>query len=177
MKESLASLLEKRILVLDGAMGTLIQTYKLEENDYRGERFASHGHPLKGNNDILVLTQPDIIHAIHCEFLEAGSDIIETNTFNANPVSQSDYGTENLVKRINLEAARLARKAADAYSLKDPSKPRFVAGSIGPTNKTLSLSPDVNNPGYRAVSFKEIADNYREQLEGLIEGGVDLLLV
>jgi len=177
MKESLASLLEKRILVLDGAMGTLIQTYKLEENDYRGERFASHGHPLKGNNDILVLTQPDIIHAIHCEFLEAGSDIIETNTFNANPVSQSDYGTENLVKRINLEAARLARKAADAYSLKDPSKPRFVAGSIGPTNKTLSLSPDVNNPGYRAVSFREIADNYREQLEGLIEGGVDLLLV
>ena len=177
MKETPASLLEKKILVLDGAMGTMIQKHKLEEEDFRAERFASHSHPLKGNNDILVLTQPDIIHAVHCEFLEAGSDIIETNTFNANPVSQADYGTERLVKELNLMAARLARKAADAYTEKNPSKPRFVAGSIGPTNKTLSLSPDVNNPGYRAVSFEEIVDNYRQQLEGLIEGGVDLLLV
>ena len=177
MKETPASILEKKILVLDGAMGTMIQRYKLEEEDFRAERFASHSHPLKGNNDILVLTQPDIIHAVHCEFLEAGSDIIETNTFNANPVSQADYGTEHLSKELNLTAARLARKAADAYTEKNPSKPRFVAGSIGPTNKTLSLSPDVNNPGYRAVSFEEIVDNYREQLEGLIEGGVDLLLV
>ena len=177
MKETPASILEKKILVLDGAMGTMIQRYKLEEEDFRAERFASHSHPLKGNNDILVLTQPDIIHAVHCEFLEAGSDIIETNTFNANPVSQADYGTEHLSKELNLTAARLARKAADVYTEKNPSKPRFVAGSIGPTNKTLSLSPDVNNPGYRAVSFEEIVDNYREQLEGLIEGGVDLLLV
>lgn len=177
MKETPASILEKKILVLDGAMGTMIQRYKLEEEDFRAERFASHSHPLKGNNDILVLTQPDIIHAVHCEFLEAGSDIIETNTFNANPVSQADYGTEHLSRELNLTAARLARKAADAYTEKDPSKPRFVAGSIGPTNKTLSLSPDVNNPGYRAVSFEEIVDNYRQQLEGLIEGGVDLLLV
>ena len=177
MKEIPASILERKILVLDGAMGTMIQRYKLEEHDFRAERFASHDHPLKGNNDILVLTQPDIIHAIHCDFLAAGSDIIETNTFNANPVSQADYGTEKLAKELNLEAARLARKAADAYTEKDPSKPRFVAGSIGPTNKTLSLSPDVNNPGYRAVTFEEMSDNYREQLEGLIEGGVDLLLV
>ncbi len=177
MKETPANILEKKILVLDGAMGTMIQRYKLEEEDFRAERFASHSHPLKGNNDILVLTQPDIIHAVHCEFLEAGSDIIETNTFNANPVSQADYGTEHLSKELNLTAARLARKAADTYTEKDPSKPRFVAGSIGPTNKTLSLSPDVNNPGYRAVSFEEIVDNYLQQLEGLIEGGVDLLLV
>ena len=177
MKETPASLLEKKILVLDGAMGTMIQKYKLEEKDFRARRFASHSHPLKGNNDILVLTQPDIIHAIHCEFLEAGSDIIETNTFNANPVSQADYGMENLVKELNVEAVRLARRAADAYTAKDPSKPRFVAGSIGPTNKTLSLSPDVNNPGYRAVSFEDIVRNYQAQLEGLIEGGVDILLV
>ncbi len=177
MKETPASLLEKKILVLDGAMGTMIQRYKLEEKDFRAERFAAHSHPLQGNNDILVLTQPDIIHTLHCEFLEAGSDIIETNTFNANPISQADYGTEGLVRELNLAATRLARKAADAYTEKDPSKPRFVAGSVGPTNKTLSLSPDVNNPGYRAVSFEEIVDNYREQLEGLVEGGVDLLLV
>ena len=177
MKETPASILERKILVLDGAMGTMIQRYKLEEDDFRSKRFASHDHPLKGNNDILVLTQPDIVHAIHCEFLEAGSDIIETNTFNANPVSQADYGTESFVKELNIEAARLARKAADSYTKEDPSKPRYVAGSIGPTNKTLSLSPDVNNPGYRAVTFEEIVDNYRQQLEGLVEGGVDLLLV
>ena len=177
MKETPASVLERKILVLDGAMGTMIQRYKLEEDDFRSKRFASHDHPLKGNNDILVLTQPDIVHAIHCEFLEAGSDIIETNTFNANPVSQADYGIESLVKELNIEAARLARKAADSYTKEDPSKPRYVAGSIGPTNKTLSLSPDVNNPGYRAVTFEEIVDNYRQQLEGLVEGGVDLLLV
>ena len=177
MKQTPASILKKNILVLDGAMGTMIQRYKLEEKDFRAERFATHSHPLKGNNDILVLTQPDIIHAIHCEFLEAGSDIIETNTFNANPVSQADYGTENLIRELNLAAAHLARKAADAYTQNDPSKPRFVAGSVGPTNKTLSLSPDVNNPGYRAVSFEEVVDNYRQQIEGLMEGGVDLLLV
>lgn len=177
MKDTLLHLLEQRILVLDGAMGTMIQRHKLQEADYRGERFASHDHPLIGNNDILVLTQPDIIYAIHCDFLEAGSDIIETNTFNANPISQADYNAVELIKELNVEAARLARKAADEYSAKTPDKPRFVAGSIGPTNKTLSLSPDVNNPGYRAVTFREVVDNYIVQLEGLMEGGVDLLLI
>ncbi len=177
MKNTLLQLLEQRILVLDGAMGTMIQRHKLQEADYRGERFASHDHPLIGNNDMLVLTQPDIIYAIHCDFLEAGSDIIETNTFNANPISQGDYNAVELVRELNLEAARLAKKAANAYSAKTPDKPRFVAGSIGPTNKTLSLSPDVNNPGYRAVTFREVVDNYIVQLEGLMEGGVDLLLI
>ncbi|NTW64092.1 MAG: methionine synthase, partial [Chlorobiaceae bacterium] len=177
MKNSLLNLLETRILVLDGAMGTMIQRHKLQEEDYRGTRFAAHTHPLIGNNDMLVLTQPDIIHAIHCDFLDAGSDIIETNTFNANPISQADYHAEHLVRELNVEAARLARKAADTYTARNPEKPRFVAGSIGPTNKTLSLSPDVNNPGYRAVTFRNVVDNYVMQLEGLMEGGVDLLLV
>ena len=177
MKDTLLNLLEHRILVLDGAMGTMIQRHKLQEKDYRGTRFASHSHPLIGNNDILVLTRPDIIYALHCDFLEAGSDIIETNTFNANPISQADYNASDLVKELNVEAARLARKAADEYTARTPDKPRFVAGSIGPTNKTLSLSPDVNNPGFRAVSFQEVVDNYTLQLEGLMEGGVDLLLV
>ena len=177
MKDSLLHLLEQRILVLDGAMGTMIQRHKLQEKDYRGTRFAEHSHPLMGNNDLLVLTRPDIIYALHCDFLEAGSDIIETNTFNANPISQADYNASNLVKELNVEAARLARKAAVEYTARTPDKPRFVAGSIGPTNKTLSLSPDVNNPGFRAVSFKEVVDNYTLQLEGLMEGGVDLLLV
>jgi len=126
---------------------------------------------------MLVLTQPDIIHAIHCDFLDAGSDIIETNTFNANPIYQADYHAEHLVRELNVEAAKLARKAADAFTARNPEKPRFVAGSIGPTNKTLSLSPDVNNPGYRAVTFRNVVDNYIMQLEGLMEGGVDLLLV
>ncbi|ASQ91771.1 methionine synthase [Prosthecochloris sp. GSB1] len=177
MRETPAKLLERKILVLDGAMGTMIQRYKLEEKDFRGERFASHSHPLKGNNDILVLTRPDIVHAVHCDFLEAGADIIETNTFNANRISQADYAAEHLIEELNLEAARIAREAADAFTAKDPSKPRFVAGSIGPTNKTLSLSPDVNNPGFRAVSFEEVVENYRQQIGSLIEGGVDILLV
>ncbi len=177
MKDTLLSLLEQRILVLDGAMGTMIQRHKLKEEDYRGVRFASHSHPLLGNNDMLVLTQPEIIYALHCDFLEAGSDIIETNTFNANPISQGDYNAVELVKELNVEATRLARRAANDYTAKTPDKPRFVAGSIGPTNKTLSLSPDVNRPGYRAVTFREVVDNYLVQLEGLREGGVDLLLV
>ena len=177
MKDTLFNLLEQRILVLDGAMGTMIQRHKLQEKDYRGTRFANHTHPLMGNNDILVLTRPDIIYSLHCDFLEAGSDIIETNTFNANPISQADYNASNLVKELNVEATRLARKAADLYTERTPDKPRFVAVSIGPTNKTLSLSPDVNNPGFRAVSFQEVVDNYTLQLEGLMEGGVDLLLV
>jgi len=177
MSVTTRSLLEQKILVLDGAMGTMIQRYKLEESDFRSERFKDHDHPLKGNNDILVLTQPEIIYDIHCEFLDAGADIIETNTFNANPISQGDYGTSNLTRELNLQAASIARKAADRFTERTPDKPRFVAGSIGPTNKTLSLSPDVNNPGYRAVSFQDVVDNYREQIEGLAEGGVDMLLV
>ncbi len=177
MKDTLLNSLEQRILVLDGAMGTMIQRHKLQEADYRGTRFADHSHPLIGNNDMLVLTRPDIIYALHCDFLEAGSDIIETNTFNANPISQADYNASELVRELNVEAARLARKAADEYTARTPGKPRFVAGSIGPTNKTLSLSPDVNNPGFRAVTFREVVDNYTLQLEGLMEGGVDLLLV
>ncbi len=177
MKDILFRQLEQRILVLDGAMGTMIQRHKLQEEDYRGSRFAAHSHPLMGNNDILVLTRPDIIYNLHCDFLEAGSDIIETNTFNANPISQADYHAEHLVRELNVEAVRLARKAADEYTARNPEKPRFIAGSIGPTNKTLSLSPDVNNPGFRAVSFREVVDNYTVQLEGLMEDGVDLLLV
>ncbi len=177
MKDTLLSLLEQRILVLDGAMGTMIQRHKLKEEDYRGTRCASHSHPLLGNNDMLVLTQPEIIYNLHCDFLEAGSDIIETNTFNANPISQGDYNTVELVRELNVEASRLARRAANDYTAKTPDKPRFVAGSIGPTNKTLSLSPDVNRPGYRAVTFREVVDNYIVQLEGFMMGEVDLLLV
>ena len=177
MKDNLHSLLEQKILVLDGAMGTMIQKHGLDEQDFRAERFTSHTHPLKGNNDILVLTRPDVIHSIHCDFLDAGADIIETNTFNANPISQSDYQMQHLTRELNVTAARLAREAADEFTARTPDKPRFVAGSIGPTNKTLSLSPDVNNPGYRAVTFQCVVDNYTEQLEGLHEGGVDLLLV
>jgi 5-methyltetrahydrofolate--homocysteine methyltransferase len=177
MKDTLFSLLEQRILVLDGAMGTMIQKHGLDEQDFRGERFASHSHPLKGNNDILVLTRPDVIRSIHCDFLDAGADIVETCTFNANPISQSDYQLQHLTRELNVAAARVARSAAEEYSTRTPDKPRFVAGSIGPTNKTLSMSPDVNNPGYRAVTFQEVVANYTEQLEGLHEGGVDLLLV
>ncbi len=177
MKDNLYDLLEQRILVLDGAMGTMIQRHGLDEQDFRGERFATHPNPLKGNNDLLVLTRPDVIRSIHGEFLDAGADIIETCTFNANPISQTDYQLQDLARELNVAAAKVARSAADEYSEKTPGKPRFVAGSIGPTNKTLSLSPDVNNPGFRAVTFQEVADNYTAQLEGLHEGGVDLLLV
>lgn len=169
--------LEKRILVIDGAMGTMIQRYKLTETDYRGERFKDWSSDVKGNNDLLCLTRPDVIEAIHKAYLEAGADIIETNTFNAQRVSMADYHMEALAYEINVAAARIARKAADAYTAKDPSKPRFVAGAIGPMNKTLSLSPDVNNPGYRAITFDEVADAYYEQVSGLVDGGVDVLLI
>ena len=175
--KEIAGLLGDRILLLDGAMGTMIQGYKLSEEDYRGERFRDHPGDLKGNNDLLSLTRPDIIREIHEAYLEAGSDIIETNTFNATSVSQSDYGTESLVHEINFESARIAAEAAEKFSLKTPGKPRFVAGSIGPTNKTTSLSPDVNDPGFRAISFDEMKAAYKEQVKGLVEGGVDLLLV
>jgi len=169
--------LRERILVLDGAMGTMIQTYGLEEPDYRGARFAGHDRPLKGNADALNLTRPDVIGAIHRAYLEAGADIIETNTFNAQAISQADYGLEGAVRELNLAAARLAREAADEVTARDPARPRFVAGSLGPTNKSASLSPDVSNPGLRTVTFAELAAAYGEQAEALIDGGVDLLLL
>lgn len=171
----LRSILDERVLLLDGAMGSLIQKVGLTEEDFRGELFASHPLPLKGNNDILVLTRPDVIKAIHKQYLDAGSDIIETNTFNATSVSQADYGMEAEVYRINKAAAQLACEAAREYST--DVKPRFVAGSMGPTNKTASMSPDVNNPGYRAITFDQLAEAYGEQVRGLLDGGVDILLV
>jgi 5-methyltetrahydrofolate--homocysteine methyltransferase len=169
--------LQERILVIDGAMGTMIQRHKLEEKDYRGARFSDWPSDLKGNNDLLVLTQPGIIEGIHREYLEAGADIIETDTFNAQRVSMADYHMEDLAFEINVAAAGLARKAADDYTARNPKKPRFVAGAVGPMNKTLSLSPDVNNPGFRSVSFDEVSAAYYEQVKGLVEGGVDLLLI
>lgn len=175
--QRITRLLDQRILVLDGAMGTTIQRYHLSEADFRGQRFTEHPHDLKGNNDLLCLTQPDVIREIHRSFLEAGADIIETNTFNANPISQADYQTDHLVYAINVAAARLAREVAQEYTRKTPDKPRFVAGSIGPTNRTASLSPDVNDPGYRAVTFDELVSAYTEQVRGLVDGGVDMLLV
>ncbi len=171
------SALSQRILIIDGAMGTMIQRHKLEEADYRGQRFADWPTDLKGNNDLLCLTQPQIIEGIHRQYLEAGADIIETNTFNSQRVSLADYQMESLAYEINYEAARIARKAADDFTAKDPSKPRWVAGAIGPMNKTLSLSPDVNNPGFRGLLWDEAVDAYYEQVKGLVEGGAQLLLV
>ena len=176
-KEILYDQLKKRVLVLDGAMGTMIQTFKLSEKDFRGERFNDFAHDLQGNNDLLSITRPDIISGIHMDFLEAGADIIETNTFNSNRISQADYKLEHLVTEMNLASSKIARIAADEMSSRNPLKPRFVAGSIGPTNKTASLSPDVNDPGYRAVNFDFLADTYYEQAKALYEGGVDILLV
>ena len=173
----LFSLLRERILVLDGAMGTMIQGYKLSEKDFRGTQFAGFQHDLKGNNDLLCITQPDIIREIHANFLSAGADIIETNTFNANPISQDDYHLSHITYDLNLAAAKVAREAADEFNKMNPDKPRFVAGAIGPLNKTLSLSPDVEDPGYRAVTFDEVVAAYTEQIRGLIDGGVDTLLV
>jgi 5-methyltetrahydrofolate--homocysteine methyltransferase len=168
--------LRERILVLDGAMGTMIQSHKLQEADYRGERFASHTHDLKGNNDLLCLTRPDIVEAIHRAYLEAGADIIETNSFNAQRISQADYGLEDLSYEMNLAAAQCARRAVEAFLREDSSRPRFVAGALGPTNKTASISPDVNDPGARGTTFDELVAAYAEQAEGLLDGGVDLLL-
>ncbi|AWV96994.1 methionine synthase [Arcticibacterium luteifluviistationis] len=167
----------KRILILDGAMGTMIQRYQLSDEDYRGERFKDFPHDVKGNNDLLSLTRPDIILAIHKEYLEAGADIVETNTFSANWVSMEDYKMEHLVKEINYESAVLARKACDEYTAKNPSKPRFVGGSMGPTTKLASLSPDVNNPGFRAITFDQLVDCFKEQAEALIDGGADVLIM
>jgi 5-methyltetrahydrofolate--homocysteine methyltransferase len=176
-KPDLKEILKHRILVLDGAMGTMIQQYKLKEEDYRGERFKNHECDLKGNNDLLCLSQPLIIAEIHDSYLEAGADIIETNTFNANRISQADYKLEKLAYEINRHAAEIARDCAERYTDMNPGKPRYVAGAMGPTNKTASMSPDVNDPGYRAVSYDDLVGIYEEQAEGLIDGGVDMLLI
>jgi 5-methyltetrahydrofolate--homocysteine methyltransferase len=172
---ALPALLGQRILVLDGAMGTMIQRHRLAEADFRGERFAAHAKDLKGNNDLLVLTRPDVVRRIHEQYLEAGADLIETNTFGATAIAQEDYGLAHIAREMNREAARIARQAADRFST--PDRPRFVAGALGPTPKTASISPDVNDPGARNVSFDQLRDSYREQAEGLLEGGCDLFLV
>jgi 5-methyltetrahydrofolate--homocysteine methyltransferase len=173
---ALMAALEKRVLVLDGAMGTMIQRHKLDEAGYRGARFGAHPRDVKGNNDLLILSQPKIILDIHRDYLEAGADIIETNTFSSTSIAQADYGMESLVYELNFEGAKLARQACDEYTAKTPDKPRFAAGSIGPTNRTASISPDVNDPGFRNTSFDELRAAFREQVEGLVAGGADLLL-
>ncbi len=172
-------LLQQRILIIDGAMGTMIQGYKLTEADYRGDRFKDWASDIKGNNDLLCLTQPDIIKEIHKQYLEAGADIIETNTFNAQKISLADYNMQSLAYEINFEAAKIARQAIKEFAVNGQLLPVncFVAGAIGPMNKTLSLSPDVNNPGYRALTFDEAVDAYYEQVKGLVDGGVDVLLI
>ena len=170
-------ILKERILIIDGAMGTMIQRHRLEEEDYRGERFKDWHTDVKGNNDLLSITQPNIIQGIHELYLEAGADIIETNTFSSTTIAQADYDMQALAYELNVASAKSARAAADKYTALNPAKPRFVAGAIGPLNKTLSLSPDVNNPGFRAVTFDEVAEAYTEQIRGLVDGGVDILLV
>ena len=169
--------IQKRILVLDGAMGTMLQRYNFSEEDFRGERFKDFPHPLKGNNDLLSITQPDAIRAVHAQYFEAGADIVETNTFSGTTIGMADYHLEEIVYELNFESAKIAREVADEFTAKNPNKPRFVAGSIGPTNRTASMSPDVNDPGYRAVSFDDLRIAYKQQVEALIDGGCDLLLV
>ncbi|MFO0284717.1 MAG: homocysteine S-methyltransferase family protein, partial [Brevundimonas sp.] len=168
---------QERVLVLDGSWGVMIQREDLSEEDFRGERFAGHNHPQKGNNDLLILTRPDIIADLHERYYAAGADISETNTFSSTSIGQADYGLESAVRDLNFEGARIAREVADRWTEKEPHKPRFVAGSIGPTNRTLSISPDVNDPGYRALTFDEVYAAYREQARALHEGGVDIFLV
>ena len=174
---NLKEILEQRIAILDGAMGTMIQGYTLNEEGYRGERFKDHPTSLKGCNDLLCLTQPHIIREIHEAYFEAGADIIETNTFNATSISLADYKLESIVYELNFAAAKIAKDAAQKFSALDPDKPRFVAGALGPTNKTASLSPDVNDPGFRAITFDQLVEAYTEQVRGLMDGGVDVLLV
>ena len=173
--QKISNLIQERILILDGAMGTMIQQHKLEESDYRGQQFQHHTCNLKGNNDLLSLTQPEIISQIHCHYLEAGADIIETNTFNATRISMADYAMEEYVYDINFQSAQLAKAAAEKFST--PDRPRFVAGVLGPTNKTATLSPDVNDASFRDITFKTLADNYSEAITALEQGGVDIILV
>jgi 5-methyltetrahydrofolate--homocysteine methyltransferase len=177
MKADIRELLKKRILIIDGAMGTMIQRYKLDEAGYRGERFKDWKHDVKGNNDLLNISQPQIIEAIEREYLEAGADIIETNTFSSTSIAMGDYKMESLAYELNVAGASIARKITDEFTAKTPDKPRFVAGALGPTNKTASISPNVNDPGFRGVTFDELVTSYKEQAKGLIDGGVDLLLV
>ena len=169
--------LQDRILVLDGAMGTMLQRYKFTEADFRGERFKDYPSSLQGNNDLLSITQPQAIKEVHAKYFEAGADIVETNTFSGTTIAMADYHMEDLVYELNYQSAKIAREVADEFTKREPNKPRFVAGSIGPTNKTASMSPDVNDPGFRAVSFDELRIAYKQQVEALIDGGVDLLLV
>jgi 5-methyltetrahydrofolate--homocysteine methyltransferase len=184
--QALLDALARRILVIDGAMGTMLQSYKLDESGYRGARFVdgcdahhAHGHAcdLKGNNDLLTLTQPEIIKAVHTAYLDAGADLLETNTFNATSISQADYHLEHLVYELNRDGARLARECCDAAEIKTPDKPRFVIGVLGPTSRTASISPDVNNPGFRNVTFEELASAYMDATRGLLDGGADVIMV
>ena len=175
--QDIFEILKNRILVLDGAMGTMIQQYKFSESDYRGVRFKDYPSNLKGNNDLLSITQPDAISAIHEKYLESGADIIETNTFSSTSIGMADYGMDSIVYELNFESAKIAKAAAEKFYKMDSNKPRFVAGSIGPTNKTASMSPDVNDPGFRAVTFDDLVVSYSEQINALIDGGVDILLV
>ncbi len=176
-KSNIHTLLSERILILDGAMGTMIQRYGLGEDDFRNEELKDHPKSLRGNNDLLSITRPDVIRAIHAEYLEAGADLIETNTFSSTTIAQEDYGTEHLVHELNKQSAAIARDVADEYTAKNPDKPRFVAGSLGPTNKTASISPDVNDPGFRAIHFDELKEAFKQQMRGLQEGGADLFLI
>ncbi len=175
----LLEIARERVLILDGAMGTMIQRHKLTEEDFRNDELKDHESPLKGNNDLLSITRPDIIKEIHAEYFAAGADIVETNTFSGTTIAQADYGlnTEYWVYKINFDSAKIAKEVADEFTAKEPDKPRFVAGSIGPTNRTASLSPDVNDPGFRAVTFEQLKDAYRLQVRALLDGGSDILLV
>ncbi|MDB2657306.1 homocysteine S-methyltransferase family protein [Crocinitomicaceae bacterium] len=177
MKKDIHEILQQRILVLDGAMGTMIQRHRLEEEDFRKGWFEDHDQSLKGNNDLLSLTRPEIIKEIHAAYFEAGADIAETNTFSGTTIAQADYGLENAVYEINYHSAKIARAVADEFTAKEPNKPRFVAGSMGPTNRTASISPDVNDPGFRGITFEQLVVAYTQQAEALLDGGVDILLV
>ncbi|MCB0507488.1 MAG: homocysteine S-methyltransferase family protein [Bacteroidetes bacterium] len=177
MSTTLEQIAQERILILDGAMGTMIQRYQLQEEDFRGNVFKEHAFPLKGNNDLLSITRPDIIKEIHRQYFEAGADIVETNTFSGTTIAQADYRLEDAVYDINFQSAKIAREVADEITAKEPNKPRFVAGAMGPTNRTASLSPDVNDPGFRAITFDELVTAYYQQAKALIDGGVDILLI
>lgn len=177
MAYDIREIIKERILVLDGAMGTMIQRHKLEEEDFRGERFKDHPKELKGNNDLLSITRPEIIKGIHRQYFEAGADIVETNTFSGTSIAQADYELEDAVYDINFESAKIAREVADEFTAKEPDKPRFVAGSMGPTNRLASMSPDVNDPGFRNVDFDQLKESFKEQANGLLDGGADLLLI
>jgi len=174
---SVRQAIKERILILDGAMGTMIQRHKLTEEDYRGDRFSEYHMDIKGNNELLSLTQPQIIAEIYQQYYEAGADIVETNTFSANSISQADYDMTELAYEMNVESAKIAKAVADIYTQYNPAKPKYVAGALGPTNRTASLSPDINNPGYRAVSFDDLKESYYEQAKALADGGVDIFLV